>query len=140
MNCATPTRSTSPAPPLGNVPFTASEQAVKDLLIMRLGRQYAIALERICQLTGLSERDVKFAVQGLRLRHGYPVGSSRSKSPTGYYLISNVEELEDTVEPYHKQAITQLRVIRALMGPAKTRWQRFLGQLQLDLEREDTAA
>lgn len=112
-------------------PLTSEEKAVRDLLLLRLGARRAIPIAAIRARTGMSERAVKAAVEGLIVRHGYKVGSSR-RPPYGYYLIETAEELEATCRTQIRQLASEARRVRALMGKSD-RWLReLLGQMNLE--------
>lgn len=110
---------------------TDAEKLVWPELICRRGAEYAISIAELRRRTKLSERAVKDAVNGLRLRHLIPVGSSRGKK-CGYYLIDNATEMERTVRSLRRQALSELHLIRVLMGRDQVRYRELLGQLVLE--------
>ena len=71
--------------------------------------------EAVRRRTGINERGVKAAVEGLIVRHGCKIGSSRGK-PAGYFLIETSEELERTCRTLRNQAMSELVRIAALRG------------------------
>jgi len=114
---------------------TADEQAVWDALIFCRGARYALPLAAISRRTGLGERRVKAAVQGLRLRHRLPVGASRG-TRNGYYKIDSAEEMAATIRVLRRQALSELQLICALAGHEWTRYREMLGQMGFEFAQE----
>ncbi len=121
-------KSLFPPPP----PYTDDESAVAMQLMWRHGRELAIPLRELQRITGLGERAIKEAVQGLRLRHCEPVGSRR-QPPGGYYIIDSAAELEETCRALIHQAIEELRVVHMLRGKNGSKLRELLGQLELEI-------
>lgn len=122
---------------MDNVPLTPEEKAVWDDLSLCHGQQYARPRKAIEESTGLNERAVKRAVEGLRLRHNYKIGSSRVK-PCGYYVIKTAMDLKATEGPYFSQAVQMMRVNYALNGKKKSYLRKMMGQMELEITREPT--
>jgi hypothetical protein len=110
---------------------TADEQAVWDALAFCRGARYALPLAAISRRTGLGDRRVKAAVQGLRLRHRLPVGASRGKR-NGYYKIDTPAEMAATIRVLRRQALSELQLICALAGHDWVRYRDLMGQLGFD--------
>lgn len=115
-----------------NVPFTTDESAVYGELRLYHGRASALPIASIARRTGMKEREIKAAVEGLILRHNILVGSSRGK-PCGYYLIETAEDLLKTIRPLKNQAIAELRRVYALLGKDQRRLRELLGQMELEV-------
>ena len=77
----------------------------------------AVELARECKST---QREVTIAIQGLRQRHGIPIGASRD-APTGYFLIRCAADEEVAIRPYLAQVETMLRTIRKFTSPETRR-------------------
>lgn len=120
--------------PRPDVPLTRQERLVWAELCCRSGRQNAVQIARLRVVTGLSERDIKGAVEGLIMRHGIAVGSSRGSdhAPAGYYLIDTADELEDTCRPLENQALSMLSRVCVLRGRDRRRLREALGQICFD--------
>lgn len=110
--------------------MTSDESAVWSELVTRLGRDQAMQIAAIRSRTGMGERNIKAAVEGLIVRHGYKIGSSRGK-PAGYFLIETSEELERTCRTLRNQAMSELVRIAALRGRRYAL--ALLGQMELEL-------
>lgn len=98
-------------------------------------RHQAISIAELRQRTGLGEREIKAAVEGLRLRHGLAIGSSRGKTH-GYYGVLTADDIRDTVRGYERQAIQMLRVAHKLSG--KHRLLELLGQMEMEMAEVQT--
>ena len=110
--------------------MTSDESAVWSELATRMGGYMAITNAAIRRRTGIGERNIKAAVEGLIVRHGFKIGSSRGK-PAGYYLIETSEELERTCRTLRNQAMSELVRIAALRGRRYAL--ALLGQMELEL-------
>ncbi len=118
-----------------NLDLDRDEQAVMKILRKHRGRQSAVKVDRIVQLTGINERQVRDIVRHLIHEHRAPVGSSTQK-PYGYYWIVSGEEAEATVKALERRGIsvlTRAADIKRITLPE------LLGQLKLELEDDETA-
>lgn len=111
------------------VPYTADELEVVAHLLP--GNGAAIPIRELQSLTRLTAREIKGAVEGLRLRHRLRIGSSRGKAP-GYYIIETLPEEDATFRTLIRQAIQMLRVANSLRD--RHRILEALGQLELELQ------
>jgi hypothetical protein len=121
--------------PGSNVPPTSAEWAVfSELGLFYHGRENALALKSIRIRTGMSEREIKKAVQGLRLRHRVRIGSTRGRRglPTGYFIVESVEDRDAAAQPYNRQIVNMARVSRAIYGNDRE-FKAWLGQLELEV-------
>jgi hypothetical protein len=119
-----------PWPPL------PSERALLVTLRLHQGKAAALALGAIAERMHLTPRVVKDIVQDLRMRFGVQVGASRESDGGGYYLVATEEESEESIAQLEKQAITMLRVVRAMRRDRQSIDQ-MLHQLKLALMFEE---
>jgi hypothetical protein len=93
--------------------LSPDERAVLDVLVRYRGRQEAVGLEIVAGIAGISERKVQEIVVHLIERHGWPIGSA-VKSPMGYFLIENEEELAESLSQLVHRLTALARRIAAL--------------------------
>ena len=91
-------------------------------------REKPVTLAEIRDMTDMSARSIKAAVEALRLK-GKPIGSSRGKHP-GYYVVRTAEDAEAAAGPLVRQALAMLRTAKAMLPAA--RYRELLGQARLD--------
>ena len=129
----------SPEPrsiPGSNVPPTAAESAVYDELhIFHRSSKYPLSIARLSMRTGMNDREIKAAVEGLRLRHGVVVGALRG-NPCGYFLAETAADIEIAWKPMFHQTVQMWRVIHAMNGRSERRLHELLGQMQLEVCNE----
>jgi hypothetical protein len=109
-----------------------------ELLALLCGHQgigRSVPLAAICERMQLRPREVKDLVQDLRLNFGVQIAASRDGETGGYFIAATQQEIEDSISAMWKQAITMLRVCRAMRGPQHTVHE-LLGQVRLELEQE----
>jgi hypothetical protein len=85
--------------------------------MLKEGKENAITTKEIIKRLGWKgndQRNVFHIINRLIEEHGYLIGSSRKGESRGYYLISNIAELDETVKVAEKQANSELRKIRKL--------------------------
>ena len=107
------------------------QRALLNVLYGRCGRENAIPIADLSTRLKMQPREIKEAVRELRLNFSVPIGSART-GEGGYYLITSIEELMDTVRPYVGQAYSELAVARALAGDLAVN--EMLGQMQLAVD------
>ena len=117
-------------------PITPRQVELLRRLETRCGAAQIVGREELCAALRCTRRELSADVQELRLL-GVAIGSSRESSGGGYYLITSERELADTVTPYLHQALTELRIVRAL---DRSGFDARFGQLQLDLNQPQTTA
>lgn len=111
--------------------------AVKDVLIMRVGRSRAIPMNtlyrRLCGEWKHSVNDarhIREAVRRLRDDDGMPICTSYSSKDGGYYLAGTESEMRDFIQKFTGAAIRRL----AVAGRMVRRWNQEYGQDQLQIE------
>lgn len=83
--------------------------------VLREGRDNAITTRDIMRFTGIKDkRAIHEIIEQLVVRYGYCIGSSRNGYKKGYYLISNKDELKDTLRTYNAQIQSMLKRYRKL--------------------------
>jgi hypothetical protein len=125
--------------PGSNVPPTAAEWAVfSELAIFHRSSKYPLPLARLCSRTGLSEREAKAAIEGLRKRHAVAVGASRGKL-FGYFLAESAEDLDLALKAFRRQLISEGRTVRVFFRHNDRAFREFWGQMALEIEKESVA-
>lgn len=93
-------------------------------------RTFPVSIAEIQLRTRLTERGIKDAVRTLRERQE-PIGAGRGRV-SGYYLIRDRDDADAAVAPLWRQAISELRTIRQMLGPH--RYREMAGQELLKVE------
>lgn len=114
-----------------NVPMTKHEEIVWTHIHWR-DRAQAISIARIKECSGIGERQIKEAVNGLRTRHSKLVCSSRSETDGGYYAIATADEIAASFGAMVHQAVAMIRAAK-VMAPSNPRVAEMLGQIRLEL-------
>ncbi|MFB3828937.1 MAG: hypothetical protein ACE15B_19380 [Bryobacteraceae bacterium] len=107
---------------------TTDELLIASLIWKHRGRQNPIAIARLRELTGFTERQIKGIVEQLVVTHKIQIGGRRQE-PVGYFVVEDADDQAVAVEPYEAQIISMLRRLRVLASPRRLR--EFLGQLGL---------
>jgi len=115
---------------LSSTELTDRQKGILRHIASHRGLHNALPLDRLAEWLQCSARDVKGDVRELRLM-GAPIGSSRS-GVGGYYTITTLEEERLTLQGYLNQALSELRIVRAIGGSA--RLQEAMGQMRMELE------
>ncbi len=118
--------------PISRVPLTREEQLVWDQVGCRRGRPHAISIAELRRRTGLDERQVKGAVEGLIVRHDICIASART-APCGYFLPATAAELLDACRPLRRQALAMLHREAKLR---RLSLEDLLGQLRVEFSDE----
>jgi hypothetical protein len=82
-----------------------------------------------------SDRPIKDAVKELLEVHGVPVGSSRSKTCSGYFLIASPEDIAAAERPIRNEIISLAKRLRTI-NPKSTFARRLAGQLPIAQGKE----
>lgn len=98
----------------------AHAKLLRKLWSMHKGHQQPMSLGDVKQLTGLSDRGVKAAIETLRSDFNVPVGSVREGSSAGYFVCMTEEDRRIGASAMIKQAIAMLRGARAIVGSPAT--------------------
>ena len=117
-------------------PASYDQKTFLGILRAHQGRARVIALGEIGERLRMSPREVKDMVQDLRLNFYVPICASRDTDSGGYFLAASLAEIDDSNRPMLRQAITMLRVCKAMRGPDHD-VREMLGQLQIELEKEE---
>jgi len=99
----------------------------------RRGQRNMIAGAELCTRLRCKRRELSADVQELRLL-GIGIGTSRDADASGYYLITTDDELRATLSSYLRQALTELRIVKALDHAG---FHTAFGQLRLQLFPDD---
>lgn len=84
--------------------------------VLREGKQSATTTRDILTLTGLKDqRQIHEIIEQLIMKYGYVIGASRKGKYRGYYLVSNQDELKDTLHSYNEQIQTMLKRHKQLL-------------------------
>jgi len=108
---------------------------IAEIIARHGGRAAAISIAQIAAVTGLSPRIIKQHVHDLRLL-GMRIGSCRvadGDAVAGYYLVQTRGELVESLRPYQRQIVTELRLVRSLLGRPLPAAVELEGQLALEL-------
>ncbi len=116
-------------------PITREQRQVLEWMSYHQGRERVMPLGEIAERLRTTPRTVKELVQDLRLHFSVPICASRDANAGGYFLAGTLSEVEESIAPMWNQAITMLRVCRAMRGSDHTVAE-LLGQVRMDLERE----
>jgi hypothetical protein len=116
-------------------PISVAQYELLKQLRVHQGIARAMPLGELCERLKLTPRQVKDLVQDLRLNFGIQIGASRDSEAGGYYIAANLKEIEESIQQMWNQAITMLRVCKAMRGPQCTA-QELAGQVRLHLEKE----
>lgn len=74
-------------------------QKYKEVLsLIGYGKSNATKVQYIGKYTGLKDVDVRTIVRDLIVTHKYKIGTSNNMTRPGYYVISNKQEQEDTIQ------------------------------------------
>lgn len=93
---------------------TARQRALLRTVVERRGKARAISVNTLARTLGVSPREIKADVRDLRLLFAVRIGSSRDSEGGGVYLITNKQELFDTVRPFIRQAQAEFAIAKAL--------------------------
>lgn len=99
--------------------FVAPDAVTSALLLaLGRGRARAVPAKDLAARIGLTERNVRAAIEQLR-RAGYLVGSASSGERPGFYLIITREELEDTARHMTSRARHIFTTVSAMRRAAQ---------------------
>lgn len=76
--------------------MTPEESLVWSIIHTHRGRGAVISAEQLAEQTGLSSRTVRLHISTLVETYGLPIGSA-VKAPTGYFVICNEEDFNESV-------------------------------------------
>lgn len=78
--------------------------------VLREGKENSITATDIMRFTGIKDkRSIHEIIEQLILKYGFVIGSSRKGEYKGYYLISNKEELKETLYTYNAQIQSMIK-------------------------------
>ena len=116
-------------------PITPYQRRVLEYMSYHQGREKVMALGELAERLRVTPRVVKELVQDLRLNFRVAICGSRDSDNGGYFLAATYEEVQESIAPMLRQAVTMLRVCHAMRGSESTVHE-LLGQVRLDLEKE----
>lgn len=85
--------------------------------VLREGKDNSLTSKEIIKLLGWNgneRRSLFHIIQELINEYDYIIGTSRSGVHRGYYLITNSDELVDTLRPYNAQIMAMLKRYKKL--------------------------
>lgn len=94
--------------------LSARQREILRAVVERRGKARAIPVNQLARILGVSPREIKADVRDLRILWLARIGSSRDSEGGGIYLITNKQELFDTVRPFVKQAQAEFAIAAAL--------------------------
>lgn len=74
----------------------------KVYLLLHEGKENIITAQEIANIIGCTKDQVWKAIGELRIKYSIPIGSSKT-NPGGYYIITNLVELKETLEVFNKE-------------------------------------
>lgn len=111
-----------------------SEQAsVLRAIRYHRGAKHAIPIHQLRALLKMSDRKIKDIVRNLRISFHLPIGSSKSGTEGGYFLILTPEDQKVFDRTVLDQVYAQIQAHRGASGPARTG--ELLGQLLLEVQK-----
>jgi hypothetical protein len=119
--------------PLGLTLEDDEKQVLRTIRFMR-GLSNAMNIREIQQRTGLDVRQIKKAVRTLRINFRLPIGSSKSGTGGGYYLILTDADSAAWAKDVLDQVRAELAVLHAVAGYHAGL--ELLGQLHLEAMKE----
>jgi hypothetical protein len=115
-----------------------NEKAVLRTIRFCRGIANAINIRDIQARTHLGARSIKEAVRTLRMSFRLPIGSSKSGTDGGYYLILTDSDRAVWVKTVIDQVRAELAVVRAAAGRQATL--ELVGQLHLEASKDELEA
>ena len=122
--------------PLG-LQLSEDERKVLRLVRFARGAANAVPLREVQSRTELDPRSIKQAVRNLRVNFRLPVGSAKSSSGGGYFLMITAEDRALWTKDVLDQVRAEVAVLRAALGRQSTL--ELLGQLRMELEATEGA-
>jgi len=104
-------------------------KVVYSIIGCRFGKQGAVSVERIADMTGIPPRTVRDIVKHLIEHHQIRIGSSLG-NPPGYYMIVTKEEAEQNEQTLRKLGISILTRAAVLK---RLTIKEYMGRLQEEL-------
>lgn len=114
-----------------NLTLEEREKAVLRAIRYMRGQANTITIAEISKLTRLNPREIKLAVRTLRINFHLPIGSSKSGSDSGYFLMITEADRAVWAKDVLDQVRAELAVLRAGAGRQATL--ELLGQLHMEV-------
>lgn len=111
----------------------SAEIAVLRAIRYHRGAANPIGIRELQARLGISEREIKQIVRTLRVDFRLPIGSSKSATAGGYFVIASIEDQEIAAQGPLAQIRAEAEVLRAITSPERTR--ELLGQIQLEVQQ-----
>ncbi len=118
--------------------LTDDERGVLRMLRFARGASYAVPLREIEGRTKLVARSIKQCVRNLRLNFSLPIGSAKSSSGGGYFLMVTPEDRAIWAKDVLDQVRAEVAVLRSTLGRQETL--ELLGQLRIETESDAAQA
>lgn len=110
----------------------SAECAVLRALRFHRGAANAISIRELTSRLKIAEREIKQIVRTLRVSFRLPIGSSKSATAGGYFVIVSIEDQEIAAQGPLAQIRAEAEVLRVITSPERTR--ELLGQIQLEAQ------
>ena len=110
----------------------SAETAVLRAIRFHRGAANPIGIRELVTRLKISEREVKQIVRTLRVDFRLPIGSSKSATNGGYFIIASIADQETAIQGPLAQIRAEAEILKVLTSPARTR--ELLGQIQLEVE------
>jgi hypothetical protein len=115
------------------LPLEEDEYYVLKAIRFHRGHKNAISIRELTSKLNLGVREIKQIVRTLRMDFRLPIGSSKSATDGGYFIILTPEDMAAYVRGPLDQIRAELEVVHAVAGQAAAL--EILGQLQLELKQ-----
>lgn len=116
--------------------MTHEERIVFNEISNHRGRDFAISVPILTKRVNirlgndsLAEVQVRKIVRALIVQHGIPIGSA-TRSPVGYYIIVDGEEIKDVVKSLRQRGLKILKRASKIESCGR---RNFTGQMELEL-------
>lgn len=110
-------------------PMSPDDRAVLRI-ISGHGKDNPVPRLEVAAMSGLTGREVQKSVRRLIMDYGKNIGSSCNNKKPGYYMNSNLQETQESIEKQTKRA---LKVLARVAKQKKIGLREFLNQLDLGL-------
>jgi len=93
------------------------ERYLQLLAQLKPGKENSVTVDKIISNTNnaFNRRDIFAIKHDLIMNHGYLIGSSREGEHKGLYLITNEQELVDTLRPIQNEAQTMMNLSKKII-------------------------
>lgn len=110
--------------------MTFEEEKIFREISLRPGKENAISKERLAEILGMHERNMRNIIHHLRRTHKIRIGLSPG-DPPGYYMIRTKEESRETSRQFWVRILDMLETVRIIEG---SNYLELAGQARLKIE------